>query len=92
MNQVILVRFLKLIILNMGMEVKFGLMEQDTLEIGVLVKLMDLEFSIMLMVIHLKEIFGQIKQMEKEYIDTKLDRNMKEIGLMICSTVQELKF
>jgi len=92
MNQVILVRFLKLIILNMGMEVKFGLMEQDTLEIGVSVKLMDLEFSIMLMVIHLKEIFEQIKQMEKEYIDTKLDRNMKEIGWMICSTAQELKF
>ena len=92
MNQVILVRFLKLIILNMGMEVKFGLMEQDTLEIGVSVKLMDLEFSIMLMVIHSKEIFEQIKQMEKEYIDTKLDRNMKEIGWMICSTAQELKF
>jgi hypothetical protein len=76
----------------MGMEVKFGLMEQDTLEIGVSVKLMDLEFSIMLMVIHSKEIFEQIKQMEKEYIDTKLDRNMKEIGWMICSTAQELKF
>jgi len=92
MNQVIPVRFLKLIISNMGMEVKFGLMEQDTLEIGVSVKLMDLEFSIMLMVIHSKEIFEQIKQMEKEYIDTKLDRNMKEIGWMICSTAQELKF
>ena len=92
MNQVILVRFQKLIILNMATEVKFGLMEQDTLVIGVSVKLMDLEFSIMLMVIHSKEIFEQIKQMEKEYIDTKLDRNMKEIGWMICSTAQELKF
>ena len=30
--------------------------------------------------------------MEKEYIDIKLDRNMKETGLMICSTAQELKF
>jgi hypothetical protein len=76
----------------MATEVKFGLMEQDTLVIGVSVKLMDLEFSIMLMVIHSKEIFEQIKQMEKEYIDTKLDRNMKEIGWMICSTAQELKF
>jgi hypothetical protein len=92
MNQVILVRFQKLIILNMATEVKFGLMEQDTLVIGVSVKLMDLEFSIMLMVIHLKEILEQIKQMEKEYIDTKLDKNMKEIGLMIFSTAQELKF
>ena len=79
-------RFQKLTTLNTDKVHKFGLMEHDILEAGVLVKQMVLEFSITSTAILLKVTFLRIRRTGKVLIGMFLDKGMKVIGWMIFNT------
>lgn len=72
-----------LVKVEMGMEFKFGMMEQSMKENGRITELMEEVNFGMLMVISLMENGKMIKHVEKVFILILMEQNMKVIGWMI---------
>ena len=70
---------------------KFGQMERDMKESGVIIKQTVKENFGMLMEIFTKENGRMIKQMDLVFTLTKMEQDMKVIGLTIYNMVLELK-
>ena len=72
-------------------ELWIGLMDHDILEILEMIKLMDMEFFIILMEINTKENGYKTKQMVKEYILMQLVLGIKVAGQMIYNMDMAMK-
>lgn len=72
---------------------KYGPMEPNTRDIGLIIKLQEKENLLMLMGIYMKEIGKMIKQMAMVFTSiSKLQLDIRDIGRTICSMDQEYNF
>ena len=76
---------------EMGMVLKYGLMELNMMEIGKKEKLTVRVLSSMLMATHIKVTGQMIRQMAKELILIQMELPMKDFGRTIFKKGRELK-
>lgn len=74
---------------SMDLELRYGLMEQNTKAIGIKEKQLERVFSLIFMVIHIMDNGKMIKLMAMVFMFMqKLELNIKVIGRTICSMDQ----